>query len=361
MHTTAIQTHFKMTEHFSPVTSVAYNENFDFYTEKYYTEDRVNNSSTYQRYLNIQLSMWKFTPPFLIVLGLMGNSLSFIVLRFTRMRNSPVSVYLAALAVTDNFTLLVGLLRHWVITAIGIDMRTVTDTGCKIHVFLTYCSPQLSAWILVAVSVERALSFRHPFKHKEICSKKTSFLIISTIIAGIGCLNIHLLLYYKIVVHVSNDTIYQVCSFVDVTYEMYTYTFMPGVDFAFGSAIPSVVLLICNLYIIHKIRRRLRMLEVYVTEYIQLKSVIAMLITVSLAFLLLSAPLNIFLIGNWKKHWDRLPKDEEEARVDTVYAVVSILFYLNHVINFLLYCVSGSRFRDELTRSIAFSTCRNAK
>ena len=61
----------------------------------------------------------------------------------------------------------------------------------------------------------------------------------------------------------------------------------------------------------------------------------AMLLTVSFAFIILTSPIVIaFAIT------------EEPPRL--IYGITVILQYLNHSINGVLYCITGSRFRQEL-------------
>ena len=68
----------------------------------------------------------------------------------------------------------------------------------------------------------------------------------------------------------------------------------------------------------------------------------AMLITVSIIFLLLTGSMSVTFLVTRHIHPIR-------------YAVLIILKYLNHAINGVLYCISGSRFRDELLRTFPFS------
>ena len=71
----------------------------------------------------------------------------------------------------------------------------------------------------------------------------------------------------------------------------------------------------------------------------------AMLITVSLAFLILTGPSAVFAVISHQA--DPLQR-----------AAIVILRYINHSINAVLYCVSGSRFRSELMKTFPFKLYR---
>ena len=62
-----------------------------------------------------------------------------------------------------------------------------------------------------------------------------------------------------------------------------------------------------------------------------------MLLTVSFMFIILTAPISISLAISAKVH-------------PIAHTVTSLLGYLNHGINGVLYCIVGSRFRNELKK-----------
>ena len=67
-----------------------------------------------------------------------------------------------------------------------------------------------------------------------------------------------------------------------------------------------------------------------------------MLLTVSFAFLILTGPMCVYT--------SMIENDLPEI----VYGVTVILQYINHSINGILYCITGSRFRQELMTLFSF-------
>ena len=80
----------------------------------------------------------------LIALATVGNSMSVITLQNPKFRKSSTSFILSVLAVVDGCVGYTGLLRLWINNELGIDVRSLTSAGCKVHVFLTYLLHQVS-------------------------------------------------------------------------------------------------------------------------------------------------------------------------------------------------------------------------
>jgi hypothetical protein len=99
------------------------------------TELEVLSLWQYKNYLAILT----FSPPFLLVMATIGNLMSVIILQHPSFRKSSTSFILSVLAVVDTINVNTGLLRLWLDTAFGIDVRTFTSFGCKFHLFMVYC------------------------------------------------------------------------------------------------------------------------------------------------------------------------------------------------------------------------------
>ena len=113
-----------------------------------------------------------------------------------------------------------------------------------------------------------------------------------------------------------------------------------SVLYSFG---PFVLMIIFNSAIIYKFLKtkiQNKNADSQSTSQVLVKSATkgtAMLLTVSFMFIILTAPISIGLAISAKVH-------------PIVHTVTSLLGYLNHGINGLLYCIVGSRFRNELKK-----------
>lgn len=124
------------------------------------------------------------------VIGTLGNGLVLYV--FTRTTGKLTStIFILALAGTDFVTCLI-IIPFTVIT-IHVDYFLPYDSLCKIYQFLITCTVPLSAFIMVAIAVDRYICICHPFAHimtvkraKVIVGILTAFAVILGLITALG-------------------------------------------------------------------------------------------------------------------------------------------------------------------------------
>jgi len=103
----------------------------------------------------------------LIVLGSIGNCISVLVFFTTKLKKLSSSFYLAALAISDT-GFLIALLMAW-LNSFGVPLFS-TFGLCEMSVYLTYVCSFLSAWLVVAFTVERFIAVRHPLRRTSMCT-----------------------------------------------------------------------------------------------------------------------------------------------------------------------------------------------
>ncbi|XP_076449107.1 uncharacterized protein LOC143285598 [Babylonia areolata] len=83
-----------------------------------------------------------------------------------------------------------------------------------------------------------------------------------------------------------------------------------------------------------------------------------MLLTVSFTFLLTTFPMNVCVIAS--AFWNQQPGDAAHmARFQLVFTVAELLMYVNHSVNFFLYCAAGHKFRSEMRRIVCGRNSRS--
>ena len=209
-------------------------------------------------------------------------------------------------------------------------------TDCKLGRAMQYFCQQYSSSLLVIMAVEKCFALYFPLQTKRFCTvgtaKKISlfsaliffafnasaFFIYGTETASTGI---------KRCVFVNVPDGYQ---FIHSQIDAFLYSFIPL------SVMYTANCLIILKFMIAKCRNRHGGTG-SVNQALSKSAVkgTVMLLTVSFAFIILTAPISIaFSI-----------MDSPPA---IVYGVTIILLYLNHSINGILYSISGSRFREEL-------------
>ena len=303
----------------------------------------------------LQIDLYVYLSPVLIIVGTCGNMMSLLILRSSYFSKSPCSVLLCMLSVVDTGVLLTGLLRVWIMETFNQDIRVINTVSCRAHYFLTYVLQHLSSWTVVMVTIERFVSVYSPFRAKQLCSKGHLMRGMAAVLAMIILLNVHVLFTLQIV-HESyidsyGDFNISRCGFNANYY--YGNSIWPWVDYVILAFVPFVVLLVGNMMIVVKVvsnlrSRKLRHQHVSCdNQRKRIRSLTMMMFAVTGTFLVTVTPYEIYLIGMGHDYWD-IQSPEGMAHTMTANVVCELVFYINNSVTFLMYCVSGSRFRIAL-------------
>ena len=328
------------------------------------TEDEYyDDYTTYPEY-QAGVLIWKVVPPILILLGTIGNILSIVVLTRKSIKTSTTALYFTFLAASDLCVLYTGLLRHWIRYVFEYDLRQLSEAVCKIHIWLVYSSLDFSAWIIIAFTLERVISVWCPISAKTKCSRKYATALLITILLFLLALNSHML-YGKI----NKDTLdeqtygFEYCVAINDNYYDFFYQVWPWIDLCMFCLIPISVIIVGNCCILFRIFRSHRKTRARSESTVSMNqrtslqhrrakhsSMTAMLFTLNIVFLFTTSPISIYNIGY--PHWVISGSNQDYANLELWWAIVTMLQYTNNSINFLLYCLSGTRFRKEVRRII---------
>ncbi|KAL4229423.1 hypothetical protein ACF0H5_012461 [Mactra antiquata] len=314
-------------------------------------------------YANAAEMLWKTVPPIIIVLGVFGNILTVLILLRHARKLSSTAIFLMALAFSDTLFLFNAPLRQWIRAVWKTDVRWKSSLGCKFSIYLTYCSSQFSSWLLVAVTVERFISIVRPHHVRIGCTSRLAGVIIVALFVLIYGLNTHIFYGFGR----SNLPRYFGQGLCEAMYEEY-YEFWTKVyswiDLAVVFLVPFLILLVANSIIIYKlrqtrtIRRRLSIVKTRneQTQAKDSKLVTVMLILLSVVFFVCLTPVSIFFV--YRPYWmdkvnptlcsDLYGFIAAHERIDFTHAITNIIGYINAAFNFVLYVISGSKFRAEL-------------
>lgn len=308
-----------------------------------------------------RVSKWigTYVPPILLIIGTFGNILSFLILRKSMMRVSTY-FYLAVLALADLLVLYIGLLRLWTGEITGVDIRNSNNWICKITIFLSYTASDFSVWLIVAVTVERYIAVCHPLKASILCSVQRARVVTVSMLVLLIMINSHFLL----TVHISDTYLNESARCEAVPEHQFMVNIVwPYVDTVLYSFAPNFLLFNLNFWIIKQVvtakkcRTQLQHCTSGRNNQLQKRlpsegciKLTIMLLTVSLSFIITTFPVNIYLI--LKSLW----KDEQGlnqlVRQALISTITEQLMYVNHCINFYLYCATGKKFRNHMEKLV---------
>lgn len=303
----------------------------------------------------VAVMLWKIVPPFLCVFGTAGNILTIIVLAQRRLRNAPTSLFLASLAVSDILTLNTGLLRQWIKYTFYVDIREdLTELGCKFHWFIVYVVTQFSSWMLICVTVERVISTYMPHRRKQLCKMTVAYFTVCLILCFLVSLNAHYLFGYGTVYQdTGNETKNVKCVTKTVDYDHFIIYVWTWIDMGVFYLVPMLVLLVGNSMIIYKVldsHRHSRRAVAPNSNQTQRKisSLTILLLLVSALFIVCITPIVVYPAG--EPYWIDGASDHKLATMFLFETMSNLFMYVNHSVNFILYFLSGSKFRNEVKR-----------
>ena len=306
-----------------------------------------------------------YVPPILLTLGIIGNIVSYVILRRKSMRRISTYFYLAVLSLADILVLCIGLLTIWIDELMGFNPVDRSDWLCKITKAVGYTVSDFSVWCIIAVTVERYIVVRYPLRAGTLCNTKRAMVFILVVFVFLLAVNSHFFwtvnVYSMVISNRSNDSNSTSIHLTVCGSEKYPFlvnTVWSWVDAFLYSFLPFVVIIVLNsliISIVYTAQKGRTQLQVGgARESRRHNSVTSikltfMLLCVSFAFLITTLPMNItsiaaFFFGASKNNLASMSKYK------LAYSVTQLLMYTNHSMNFFLYCATGQKFRQELLR-----------
>ncbi|BHF67000.1 7 transmembrane receptor (rhodopsin) [Sparganum proliferum] len=346
----------------------------------------------------------------ILCFGLFGNVLTVLVLRSRKLRQSSSCFYLTVLAITDILYLLTSLLASIVnyIFLFPLELRQKSAVLCVITPFLHYTLAYISVWLLVAVTVERAIWVVLPFRARRICTDLTAKITVTCFILGFTLTDSHFFFTMKYQEIAPGSFACIPTYFADRVFPFY--------DLLFAALLPCFIMLIANIMIGIKLRsmRKFRSgikaysengaaetSRVRVTcastgdedciEQPRSSSILGpsephrsrpsaatatakcskekstyltkMLVSTNVFFIISVTPLLVYDVIYFAVDLRKWAAVSEEVRGAVLFAletVVYTLWYTNFAIHFLLYCLSGPPFRLESIALLSrcYAACR---
>ncbi len=335
-------------------TNVSVHDDFDYFLQNPAEEDYPSESDIlshvvyYNDHQMAAQQIWSFGAPPLIIVGTIGNVFVIVLMLQKSLRQYTTSLYLLILALADLIILYTGLLRYWIRAIQGFDIRDLSSGGCKLHIFLVYFFTHFEGWILVLVCIERLAAVFWPKNARNIFTKTVATIELVVVAAILFLANLHFFWTYDLVPDISG-TLYCGKSrhkyFIDHVWHW--------LDLCLASLIPFTLMVTGNSAIAIRLvyADYVRKHKLNATINSKMTSMTVILIAISIIFLITTAPIAIFL--STQNYWFPITLPYYEyVKAEVIFAALNILAYMNNALNFLMYCISSSRFRRQLAKVI---------
>jgi len=298
----------------------------------------MNDSLTYS---HVNFTRWvsSIISPIILIGCAFGNTISFIVLLRPRLRRQTTSIYLAVLCIAEMGTCFTGLLRQFLLDAFDLDIRTINGVACRLHIYLTYVFLRLAPLLLALVTLQRYFYV----SHNALCSLRSTCIQLFCLFSFVCFAELHLFAFYDLTypdTRPRSKNIPFECTVDTVRHQSY-YKFRsqiyPKLSLVTYTIIPLTVIIIGNVLLIRTVRQASTRSRSTTQKK---RSVTRMLYAVSILYTLLTSPASIFLAV--------APTSYQLAPAFRLqWTLLRLLFYLCHSVNFILFCASGTLFRQE--------------
>ncbi len=309
----------------------------------------------------LSLQLQAYVGLLIVLTGLIGNSLCIATLTFAKVTST--AIYLINLAWADLTVTIVGqLCRVFPRAMFGFDTAWYHPWICKTWFFVNHSAATISGWTLVAVTIERVMVVFLPLRVRSFCTKKKA--VTATVVINILCTACYLHYFWTYgSVYDDQGNLQAGCTILLhnpalVPYILYV---RPWQDFIIRSAGPFILLFICNCLIIGKliyegVHRKALSASKGGDEQ-KIRSMTAMLLSVSITYLICISPLQIMYLIDKSDPFGWKILHRWQAMVALRWAFAIDVYYINHAINFILYCISGREFRRSLLLMLAGTPC----
>ncbi|XP_050401949.1 FMRFamide peptide receptor frpr-18 [Patella vulgata] len=294
-----------------------------------------------------------FTPIFTVI-GIVGNCLSFIVMKSKTLRNKSYSHYLCALAVFDSLVLIGRevmvtneLLMYYGKPGVFVNFSA---TACKIFNFAECVCYLMSSWIIVCMAQERLLVVYMPFKKHAFTTQRGAILIILSLFIVMSYTQV-----FRLVMVTNNNS---QCESIPELYTIYTALHVYFYQFCLIFTLPVIIVFVCNIMVlckIHHVRKAMQDENSFSTRLTRKSNTrhktTIMLLAISFTYIFTLLPLvflSFVLIIAYKVYGAAAAS--LVIRATPWKDLLVVVSQINYGINFFIYVLSGKKFRVELRR-----------
>ncbi len=294
----------------------------------------------------------KYWFKFLVPIGLIGNTLSFLVMMKPSNRKMSTCIYMASISVNDNLMILLALYTH-----LSNDLGII-DSGksfvCKFVAYIVLTCLQNSTYQVLAMTTDKFIAIKWPHKAATYSTPRRAKITLL-------CVHMFVIVYNLPHIFLTNkeNKIFRVYLVASVFSSIHSW-----LSFVVNFIVPFSSLFFMNLVIIQQVRRshqkfgkqtnsnegqsdsRLRAQKNVENQLTR------MLVLVTSLFLILLFPTYVRFV-----YTTIVGRDTPEKRAAglLLYHISNKLYSTNSGINFFLYCISGQKFRSDLKELLCCS------
>ncbi len=258
-------------------------------------------------------------------------------------RTTPFGYYLAHVAVADTGYLYFGLIPT-ILKSTGVeDILSYHQIICKFGKFFHYSSGDFAIWLVLAVTMDRFIVVKYPFKAKILCTLRRAKVVCVALLLLSCAFNSYLFITRDLIT--VNSSPLPICGILPQHAYFETYI-LPWYNIVGLVAIPGTTMFILNTLIVLTLWKQSRIQQnlsndVHGVTSVQTVRTTITLLAVSTMFVILVCP--CFLILSLLSYINL-----NSVNIQYTLSVCLTLIYINHSCNIFLYILTSQQFRDTL-------------
>ena len=283
------------------------------------------------------------TLPVLLITGVVGNTMSMVIMRKPVFRHMCFSVLITALSISDIvISIMIPFNKQVVMDLLKWDIRSQGWFGCRTFFWFWRTSKMTSSWLVALISVERFIGVWLPIHVKQICTKKNAYFSVGCVYGGIGIFVLIWSSYCDNMIQGrclpnyprSADYVALTKAFIIAGSSIYCY-------------VPALLILIFNVLIIWKIHMGYNPASKSVKSKRKCGTKTwTMLVSISVAYFVLAVPIGV--VHGYAVFAGVPLFESKNPTIVLIREVAQILEQANHVVNFFAYVLCNQRFRKEV-------------
>ena len=278
--------------------------------------------------------------PALVPIGLVGNTLSFLVMIKPNNRKLSTCIYMAAISVSDNIMMYICL--HVFLIDV-IETHKWHHMECKFKNLIAFVALQNCTFLILAITIDKYIAIKWPHKAATYSTPKRAKITAACLFVCSFIYNIPHLFLSSFMGDMC--IAYGIDSLITKVYAWFS--------FVLNAIIPFTLLIYMNFVIMKTVRSSRKSFRDndrgMDARQKAMKSaenqLTIMLLLVTALFLILLCPTYVrFIYLSFADPGTPL----EYANQILIFQITIRLYMTNSAINFFLYCISGKKFRNDL-------------
>jgi hypothetical protein len=288
----------------------------------------------------------------MIATGLIGNTLSFLIMSLPSNRKNVMCFYLRVLAICDVLAINFFLLPRWVFSMWPeyLRVKSIGALECILAYWPPFVFCDASIWLIPFIALDRFIVVRFPLRASQWCTMKRAKILCTFDIT------LHLFLYLPNAFRQTaqdENGLYTVCNLPPAIawYEM-VFQFSNAI---FDVVVPMILIFGFNIAIIYTLRKHSADLkdqtgaEGSKQRVKQERSLTIMLVVVATSLMILCLPYMIdFVVWQWFLGDLLITQPSIKPIKMLTYEIRLEMVQWNNALNFFMYFASSSKFRKDL-------------